>query len=155
MMATIAGQFHWFVSDSMRDLKANDAALLDLSVSYRNYIADNSARIRHLVFYEKQGLLGEAKPVEPMSADPGIAGVRPVAINRDHRTICKPETRDDQVYKGLGSFRIFVHGQCSGLRRRFEQIRISRSRPRRRSRLFPESLGAIIGRFGARAIAPS
>ena len=41
----------------------------------------------------------------------------------------------------LGSFRIFVHGrQCSGLRRRFEQIRISRSRPRRRSRLFPEFL---------------
>ena len=39
----------------------------------------------------------------------------------------------------FGSFRIFVRGrQCGGLRRRFVQIRISRSRQRRLSRLFPE-----------------
>ena len=37
------------------------------------------------------------------------------------------------------------------MRRRFVRIRISRSRLRRLSRLFPESPGAIIARFGAKA----
>jgi pimeloyl-ACP methyl ester carboxylesterase len=104
IMATIPTQLQWFVSDSMRDLKANDAALLDLSNSYRNCIADNCARIRHRVFYEKLGMFKVAKAVVPMSADPGIAGVRPVAVDRDHAAICKPLDRDDPVYEGTLAF---------------------------------------------------
>jgi hypothetical protein len=104
IMATIPSQLQWFVSDSMRDLKANDAALLDLSNSYRNCLADHDARIRHRVFYEKRGMYGLAKAVAPMSADPGIAGVRPVVIDRDHATICKPLDRDDPVYEGTLAF---------------------------------------------------
>ena len=50
---------------------------------------------------------------------------------------------------------VFVRGrQCSVLRRRFVQIRISHLRPRRRSHLSLESPGAIIGRFGGKAIVP-
>jgi tetratricopeptide (TPR) repeat protein len=104
IMATIPGQLQWFVSDSMHDLKANDAALLDLSNSYRNCVADNHARIRHRVFYEKRPMFGLAKAVAPMSADPGIAGVRPVAVDRDHASICKPLDRDDQVYESVLAF---------------------------------------------------
>jgi pimeloyl-ACP methyl ester carboxylesterase len=104
IMATIPSQLQWFVSDSMRDLKANDTALLDLSNSYRNCIADNCARIRHRVFYEKLGMFKVAKAVVPMSADPGIAGVRPVAVDRDHSAICKPLDRDDPVYEGTLAF---------------------------------------------------
>ena len=104
IMATIPSQLQWFVSDSMRDLNANDAALLDLSNSYRNCIADNCARIRHRVFYEKLGMFKVAKAVVPMSADPGIAGVRPVAVDRDHAAICKPLDRDDPVYEGTLAF---------------------------------------------------
>ncbi len=104
MMATIPSQMQWFVSDAMRDLKANDAALLDLSNSYRNCIADNQGRIRHCVFYEKRPMFGVAKAVAPMSADPGIVGVRPVAIDRDHGAICKPLDRDDPVYEGTLRF---------------------------------------------------
>ncbi len=104
IMATIPAQLQWFVSDSMRDLKANDAALLDLSNSYRNCVADNDARIRHRVFYEKCGMYGIAKAVAPISADPGIAGVRPVPIDRDHATICKPLERGDPVYEGTFAF---------------------------------------------------
>ena len=56
----------------------------------------------------------------------------------------------------LGLSRIFVRGRhCGGLRRRFGRIRISRSRPRRPSHSFRESLGAITVRFGGKAIAPS
>jgi Putative serine esterase (DUF676) len=103
ILATIASQFHWFVSDSMRDLKANDANLLDLSVSYRNCIADNRARIHHHVYYEKEGI-GEAKAVNPTSADPGITGVRPVPIGRDHIAICKVPSRTDEIYEGVLAF---------------------------------------------------
>src|ERR1700729_533235 len=103
MVATIASQFHWFVSSSMHDLKANDAALLDLASSYRNCIADNGARIRHRVFYETQGVWG-AKAVIAMSADPGITGVRPVAVTRDHLTICKLGRRGDQIYESVQAF---------------------------------------------------
>jgi hypothetical protein len=45
-----------------------------------------------------------AKAVVPMSADPGIAGVRPVAVDRDHAAICKPLDRDDPVYEGTLAF---------------------------------------------------
>jgi hypothetical protein len=74
------------VSDSMRDLEANDASLSDLSASYRNCIADCSARIHHLVYYETEGIWG-AKAAT--SADPGLPGTRPVGIGRDHIAICK------------------------------------------------------------------
>jgi len=43
----------------------------------------------------------------------------------------------------------------AAMRRRFVQIRISRSRQRLLSRLFPESLGVITDPFGTRAFAPS
>jgi triacylglycerol esterase/lipase EstA (alpha/beta hydrolase family) len=58
VLATVASQSHWFVSDSMRDLKANGANLLDLSVTYRNCIADNGARIR-TTFTTKRKAFGE------------------------------------------------------------------------------------------------
>jgi NAD(P)-dependent dehydrogenase (short-subunit alcohol dehydrogenase family) len=87
----------------MRDLKANDSNLLDLSVSYRNCIADNGARIRHLVYYETEGIWG-AKPVNAVSADPGITGVRPVPVGRDHIAICKVPSRTDEVYEGVSAF---------------------------------------------------
>jgi hypothetical protein len=102
-MATIASQCQWFVSDSMRDLTANHANLLDLSVSYRNCIADNGARIRHCVYYETQGVWG-TKPVNAVSADPGITGVRPVPVGRDHIAICKVPSRIDEVYEGVLAF---------------------------------------------------
>jgi pimeloyl-ACP methyl ester carboxylesterase len=102
-MATIASQFHWFVSESMRDLKANDANLLDLSISYRNCIADDDARIRHRVYYETEAISG-AKPANAMTSDPGITGVRPYPVGRDHMAICKVPGRADQVYVGVMAF---------------------------------------------------
>jgi len=102
-MATIARQFHWFVSNSLSDLGANDENLRDLSVSYRNWVADDRARIRHRVYYETRGVFG-APPVDATSADPGITGVRPVAIGRDHIALCKPNDRRDQVYEGVLAF---------------------------------------------------
>jgi tetratricopeptide (TPR) repeat protein len=45
-----------------------------------------------------------AKPVTATSADPGITGVRPTAIGRDHIAICKLPDKDDQIYEGVLAF---------------------------------------------------
>ncbi|MGJ4918515.1 tetratricopeptide repeat protein [Bradyrhizobium sp. HKCCYLRH2060] len=80
-------------SDSAVDLVKNNPNLRDLNVWYRN----NSADIRHKVFYEKQGTaIGII--VAPSSSDPGLLHVDPVAIDADHLQICKPVDRSDLVY---------------------------------------------------------
>lgn len=49
-LATLGREFHWLVSDSLRDLDGNSVNLLDLSVSYRNLVEDEARRIRHRVY---------------------------------------------------------------------------------------------------------
>ncbi|MGH6812946.1 MAG: esterase/lipase family protein, partial [Methylocella sp.] len=89
--------------DSTRELKAHDLHLEDLSVSYRSCVAADGARIRHLVYYETEKTDGKLV-VDATSADPGITGVRPVAIGRNHSEICKPPGPTDQVYQGVLAF---------------------------------------------------
>jgi tetratricopeptide (TPR) repeat protein len=103
IFASVAEAARWFVSKSVSDLKGSDAALLDLAHSYRDRIANKEAVIRHCVYYETVGRWG-AQVVTPLSADLGIAGVRPVPVNRDHMGICKPTSRDDAVYEGVVAF---------------------------------------------------
>jgi len=101
VLASVATRLPWFASDSTRDLAAH--VLLDLNASYRTHVADNPFRIRHRVFYEKLGTWG-GRVVSPTSADPGIPGARPIAIERNHATICKPQDRNDEVYTSVVAF---------------------------------------------------
>jgi hypothetical protein len=87
----------------MRDLQAHDASLVDISISYRNCIADIGGRIRHHVYYETEGVWG-AKAVTETSADPGMTGVRPIGVGRNHIAICKVPDRGDPVYEGVLAF---------------------------------------------------
>jgi len=103
ILATLASQFGWLVTDTMRDLVANTAKLGDLSDNYRDYIAANDGRIRHLIYYEKEGV-GGVKVVLSGSANPGIAGAERIPIGRDHIRICKIAKRSDQVYEGVLAF---------------------------------------------------
>jgi tetratricopeptide (TPR) repeat protein len=103
IIANIAEVAHWFVSKSVDDLRASDAALLDLAHTYRDRIANKEALIRHCAYYETVGKWG-AHVVTAISADPGIAGVRIVPVNRDHMRICKPTSQDDAVYQGVVAF---------------------------------------------------
>jgi pimeloyl-ACP methyl ester carboxylesterase len=56
ILATLASKFGWLVTDTMRDLIANSAKLGDLADDYRDYVAANDARIRHLIYYEKESV---------------------------------------------------------------------------------------------------
>jgi len=103
ILATIASTAHWFVSSSTTDLTASNAALLDLGHSYRDRVANGEARIRHRVYYEGKGVWG-AEVVTSASADPGLPGVRPVKVERDHIRISKPIGKEDVVYEGVLTF---------------------------------------------------
>jgi esterase/lipase superfamily enzyme len=103
MLATLASKFGWPVTDTMRDLIANSAKLGDLSDNYRDYVEANDRRIRHLIYYEKEGV-GVGKVVNTGSANPGIARAYRVPIGRDHINICKIADRADQVYEGVLAF---------------------------------------------------
>jgi hypothetical protein len=79
-----------------RHLIANSAKLGNLSDDYRDYVAANDGRIRHLIYYENEGV-GIGKVVTSGSANPGLAGAERVPIGRNHINICKMAARTDQV----------------------------------------------------------
>ncbi len=104
ILATLASKFGWLVTETMRDLIANSAKLGDLADNYRDYVAANEGRIRHLIYYEKERIGGVVTVVASGSANPGLAGAERIPIGRDHIGICKLDKRTDQVYEGVLAF---------------------------------------------------
>lgn len=81
---------------SVEELEAHHPRLRELNVWYRDHVGDLG--IKTFVYCEKlptQGIL----VVNETTADPGIAGVTPVPLDEDHISICKPPTRQAQVYR--------------------------------------------------------
>jgi protein SERAC1 len=87
-------------SGSHVSLLANDTGYLqDLNESYRAH-AGGRLDLATKVYYEKYETK-KALIVARESADPGIVAVTPIAVDKDHINICKPESRDDIVYLGI------------------------------------------------------
>lgn len=87
-----------------KDLARNGAHLRDLNVRYREWVQKTG--IQNLVFFEAYKTWG-VQIVDAGSADPGLAGAGPIAIDADHFAICKPASRTDVMY---GQVRRFVAG---------------------------------------------
>lgn len=82
------------------DVLANKIGLLDdLKQAYRDFV-DHKADLKTVVYYEKLKTYSQII-VDRDSSDPGVAKVTPVAVDKDHISICKPDSRDDQVFLGL------------------------------------------------------
>lgn len=82
-------------------LLANDTGMLeDLNKAYRKFCAENNDHVTK-VYYEKHPTYKAILVVSRESADPGIPGANPVAVDRDHISICKPKDREDVVYRGI------------------------------------------------------
>ena len=82
-------------------LLANETGFLeDLNEQYRMY-ANGRPDLKTVAYYEKHATKGAVVVVNIQSANPGVAGTSPVAIDRDHITICKPPDKDDIVYRGV------------------------------------------------------
>lgn len=88
-------------SVSVDELKANDSRLLELNEVYRNHDVLSAIPIK--VYCETEPTYG-AIVVDKTSANPGIAGVTPVPLLKNHSTIAKPSSPEDRPYKGVKKF---------------------------------------------------
>jgi pimeloyl-ACP methyl ester carboxylesterase len=83
------------------ELKAHEPQLRQLNGWYRQQVG--SLKIKTKVFYETQKVKG-ILVVNPDSADPGIQGVLPVAVEENHISIAKPKSKDSSIYIGVKKF---------------------------------------------------
>lgn len=80
---------------------ANKSGFLeDLNQFYRNF-ASKRSDLQTYVYYEKLKTNKAILVVDRDSADPGVSGVAPVPVDRDHAGICKPPDKDDVVFLGV------------------------------------------------------
>jgi tetratricopeptide (TPR) repeat protein/pimeloyl-ACP methyl ester carboxylesterase len=92
-------------------LVRNDPNLRDLNLWYRDWA--NSRNILNLVLTETKPLHILGMIVKPDSSDPGLAGARPIPIDGNHRTLCKPKDKTSDIYIQVAAF----------IERRFERPR--------------------------------
>lgn len=87
------------VSDKVELLANKTGVLDDLKQAYRDFV-DKKANLQTVVYYEK---LKTHKHliVDRDSSDPGVAKVTPVAVDKNHISICKPDNQNDPVYLGV------------------------------------------------------
>jgi tetratricopeptide (TPR) repeat protein/pimeloyl-ACP methyl ester carboxylesterase len=83
-------------------LVRNDPNLRNLNLWYRDWA--NDRKISHLVLTETKALRIIGMVVKPDSSDPGLAGARPIPIDGNHWTLCKPKDRTSQTYIQLAAF---------------------------------------------------
>ncbi|WAN69851.1 hypothetical protein BJP36_37800 [Moorena producens JHB] len=86
---------------SVKELKAHHPQLRELNEWYRENV--RSLGIATKVYYETQPVKG-ILVVDPDSANPGIEKVKPVALANNHIDLCKPESKNSQVYLGVKKF---------------------------------------------------
>jgi pimeloyl-ACP methyl ester carboxylesterase len=83
-------------------LVRNDPNLSDLNLWYRDWA--NARSILHLVLTETNPLRVLGMIVKPDSADPGLVGGRPIPIDGDHWSMCKPDHRKSATYVQMVAF---------------------------------------------------
>ena len=81
---------------SVAELEAQHPRLRELNHWYRNRVADFD--LKTVVYCEKRPVAG-ILVVDETTADPGIVGVIPVPVDEDHVSICKPASKDTQIYR--------------------------------------------------------
>lgn len=84
-------------------LARNDPHLRELNYWYRDWPVLDAVRNLVLVESQPMRILGTIVPID--TSDPGIRGARPKKIERvNHQTICKPTSRDSDVYVLVKAF---------------------------------------------------
>jgi len=79
-------------------LLANEFGFLeDLNEHYRGF-ANGRDDLATAVYYEKYATKKTVVVVSRESADPRVGNAKPVAVDKDHLNICKPQNNDDVVY---------------------------------------------------------
>lgn len=101
--ATLVDYLRFFFRPSAATscLIRNDPNLRDLNYWYRDW--SNEHNIDHLIFTETKLTYSAIFVVKPDSSDPGLSS-RPIPIDADHFSVCKPDDRSSEIYLHLREF---------------------------------------------------
>lgn len=88
-------------SQATASLVRNDPNLKELNHWYREWSASN--QVEHLILAENEPIRILGIIVSRESADPGLID-RPILIDADHLSICKPTNQNLDIYKYIKSF---------------------------------------------------
>jgi hypothetical protein len=81
---------------SVEELEAHHPRLRELNDWYRDQV--ESLGIKTFVYYETRPTSG-ILVVDATTANPGLPGVRPIPVDEDHISICKPASKHDRLYR--------------------------------------------------------
>ncbi len=104
-------------SVSVNELMPNNPYLRDLNDWYR----DNCESIPIKIYFEKYKTTNnklswfKTLVVDETSSNPGITGVRPIPIDADHLSICRPENEERQIYMETRDFLEKHLSSCSSV----------------------------------------
>jgi pimeloyl-ACP methyl ester carboxylesterase len=87
-----------FLSKQSKQLVYGEDALLDLNESFRSRANIQSMEVRS--YYETEKF-GGVLIVDKVTANPGVLGSEPIAVQANHFEICKPESREAPVFKSI------------------------------------------------------
>jgi|GEM_PF-674281 hypothetical protein len=101
MAATLEVLLRQFLSKQSKQLVYGDDNLVDLNNFFRSWAVRSNLPVR--AYYETEKTYG-VHVVDKVTADPGVTGCEPVAVQTDHITICKPATRTAPLFKSICKF---------------------------------------------------
>lgn len=89
-----------FAQKNLTELAFGDDHLFELNEWFRNWAG--SVTVKIAAYYETQKTHG-VMVVTKLTANPTVLGCDPVAIDGDHTVICKPTTRQSQLYMSVSA----------------------------------------------------
>jgi len=102
--ASLANTLKFFlprISSKFIDLLSNDTGILqDINNHYRSF-ANSRDDLSTVVYYEKYPTKNIMVVVSRESADPGVSGAQPIAMEKNHINICKPNNKMDDLYVSI------------------------------------------------------
>lgn len=87
-----------FLSKQTQQLVYGEDGLVDLNDFFRSRAGMQKIQVR--AYYETEQV-GGIFIVDKVTANPGVLGCEPIAVQTDHLRICKPESKDAPVFKSV------------------------------------------------------
>ncbi|MCG6116176.1 MAG: hypothetical protein MEQ84_13370 [Mesorhizobium sp.] len=87
-----------FKTKQVKQLAYGDDALIDLNDYFRSWVSRHGAAVRSYYETEKTG---GVHIVDKVTANPGIVGSDPIAVQANHIDICKPDNKTAPVYASI------------------------------------------------------
>lgn len=98
-----------FRSRQAQQLAYAEDGLLELNEFFRNHASRTDLKVK--VYYETEYTWG-LHVVDKVTANPGVLGADPIAVQANHIDICKPQNRNSKVY----------HSVCALVRQMLPQL---------------------------------